>query len=452
MQGLPQFAISGLPDAACKQSPDRIKAGRGELRGAGAATGAHRQPLAGVDAQARQRLRPADRGRRARRGGARPGAGRGADVVHLGELGLDGRVRPVRGVLPAVLAAARPGSTPWSCRPTTRPRRRSCPACGCTGARHLAELVGRYAPAGQGRACRRTSRSPAASAAAAASRRPVPDLRDVVGQAEARAGARDRRGGRAPPADVGPPGAGKTMLAERLPGLLPAARPGARPGGDGDPARCRASLPDGPERWSPAHRSSRRTTARRWRRSSAAAAAASAPGRSPGPTAGCSSSTRRRSSSSRVLEALRAAAGVRRGRRSPGAPGGPLPGPVPARARRQPVPVRPRARQGRSTARARRWARRATSAGCPARCSTGSTCRCRCTPSAGPRWRQPSGGVQRRRWPRGCRGPRGAGRAAGRRPPWQVNAEVPGPCCAARRSACRARRPPTSTGRSSGAR
>ena len=52
-----------------------------------------------------------------------------ADAVLMGELGLDGRVRPVRGVLPAVLAASEAGSGAWWSRQPMPRRRPWCPAC-----------------------------------------------------------------------------------------------------------------------------------------------------------------------------------------------------------------------------------------------------------------------------------------------------------------------------------
>ena len=78
--------------------------------------------------------------RRGDAGGARRSCRRRAfdDAVLLGELGLDGRVRPVRGVLPAVLAAARAGRRArWWSRRRTRPRRRWCPGVRVTGVRTL---------------------------------------------------------------------------------------------------------------------------------------------------------------------------------------------------------------------------------------------------------------------------------------------------------------------------
>ena len=180
--------------------------------------------------KARHRLRPGGRrrgaGRRRRR---RPGA-RVADVVHVGELGLDGRVRPVRGVLPAVLAAAAPGSAAWSC-----PRRNAAEAALVPGVdvlggappapsssrRSSGGRGGRERPAGvddagrrDGRRADEQGRSPARPApTSSASPRPGAPL-----EVAAAGGHHLLLPGR--------PGAGKTMLAERLPGLLPRPRRG----------------------------------------------------------------------------------------------------------------------------------------------------------------------------------------------------------------------------------
>ena len=74
------------------------------------------------------------------------------------------------------------------------------------------------------------------------------------------------------------------------------------------------------------------------------------------------------------------AAGVRGAGHPPGARRRALPGPLPARARRQSVPLRPRHRRRVRTARAPRWPGGATCSGCRVRCSTGSTCRWRFLP------------------------------------------------------------------------
>ncbi len=54
-----------------------------------------------------------------------------ADIVMIGELGLDGRVRPVRGILPAVLAAADAGYEQVVVPSARPPRRPWCPASPC---------------------------------------------------------------------------------------------------------------------------------------------------------------------------------------------------------------------------------------------------------------------------------------------------------------------------------
>ena len=107
--GLPWFAVSGRADPACAQAPDRVKAAAGNS--------GHPIPSRRVTVN----LSPA----------SVPKVGSGFDlaiaiaalaavggvpggvverVVHIGELGLDGTVRPVRGVLPLVTAAARAGA------------------------------------------------------------------------------------------------------------------------------------------------------------------------------------------------------------------------------------------------------------------------------------------------------------------------------------------------------
>ena len=57
------------------------------------------------------------------------------DHLFVGELSLDGTLRPVRGALSiAVVRAATGASRIWWCRPTTEPRRRSPKACACSAA------------------------------------------------------------------------------------------------------------------------------------------------------------------------------------------------------------------------------------------------------------------------------------------------------------------------------
>jgi magnesium chelatase family protein len=132
--------------------------------------------------------------------------------VLIGELGLDGAVRGIRGVLPAVLTAARAGH-----RQVVVPSANADEAALVQGievlpAATLQELVDHLA----GRAV-----LPVRERGALPEPPPPPDLADVVGQAAGRRAVEVAAAGGHHLLLTGPPGAGKTMLAERLPGLLP---------------------------------------------------------------------------------------------------------------------------------------------------------------------------------------------------------------------------------------
>ena len=122
-----------------------------------------------------------------------------AETVHLGELGLDGRLRPVPGILPAVLAAARAGI-----------RRVVVPHANADEARLI---DGVEAPELDLEPVPRTAMPDALN-------RP-PELAEVVGQREAVEAVIAAAAGGHHLLMSGPPGAGKTMIAERLPGILP---------------------------------------------------------------------------------------------------------------------------------------------------------------------------------------------------------------------------------------
>ncbi|WP_406863394.1 YifB family Mg chelatase-like AAA ATPase [Streptomyces sp. HUAS MG47] len=156
-----------------------------------------------------------------------------ADLVLIGELGLDGRVRPVRGVLPAVLAAAEAGYEHVVVPEQTAGEAALVPGVSVLGVRSLRQLIAVLAdepvpdeePAQQGRpdAMLAGLLVPGAGVGTGLSADPGdgPDLADVAGQRAARTAIEVSAAGGHHLLLSGPPGAGKTMLAERLPTVLP---------------------------------------------------------------------------------------------------------------------------------------------------------------------------------------------------------------------------------------
>ncbi|MFJ6993188.1 YifB family Mg chelatase-like AAA ATPase [Streptomyces sp. NPDC003090] len=156
-----------------------------------------------------------------------------ADLVLIGELGLDGRVRPVRGVLPAVLAAAEAGYEQVVVPEQTAGEASLVPGVSVLGVRSLRQLVAvltdapvpEEEPAEDGRPDPMLAGLvvPGAGLGTGLAVDPgdAPDMADVAGQRAARLALEIAAAGGHHLFLSGPPGAGKTMLAERLPGLLP---------------------------------------------------------------------------------------------------------------------------------------------------------------------------------------------------------------------------------------
>ncbi|MFF5717883.1 YifB family Mg chelatase-like AAA ATPase [Streptomyces buecherae] len=159
-----------------------------------------------------------------------------ADLMMIGELGLDGRVRPVRGVLPAVLAAADAGYRQVVVPEQTAAEAMLVPGVSVLGVRSLRQLVAILTDApvpeeaeepDQGRPDPMLAGLvlPGAGAGTGTVGRTGParrlDMADVAGQQGARKALEVAAAGGHHIYLKGPPGAGKTMLAERLPGLLP---------------------------------------------------------------------------------------------------------------------------------------------------------------------------------------------------------------------------------------
>ncbi|QKW21758.1 YifB family Mg chelatase-like AAA ATPase [Kitasatospora sp. NA04385] len=158
-------------------------------------------------------------------------------LLIIGELGLDGRVRPVRGVLPAVLAAADAGYRQIVVAEQTAAEAKLVPGVSVLGVRSLRQLIAILtdAPVPDEPPDQPTGRPdssfaglllPGLGVRDLTSERAVrPDLADVAGQYEARRALEIAAAGGHHIYLKGPPGAGKTMLAERLPALLPPLTP-----------------------------------------------------------------------------------------------------------------------------------------------------------------------------------------------------------------------------------
>ena len=208
-RGLPSFTIVGLPDASCREARDRVRAaiissGLGwpqQRVTVNLAPTGIRKGGAGLDLPIAVALLVAD--------GQLPD-GCAAGLGFLGELGLDGSVRRVAGVLPLVDAMrAEKVVVPTSCAEEASLVRGSDVAC-IPGLRTLVSVL----RGEEGWPDRPPSRPGGESDEG-------PDLADVRGQALGRLAVEVAAAGGHHLLLVGPPGAGKTMLAERLPGLLP---------------------------------------------------------------------------------------------------------------------------------------------------------------------------------------------------------------------------------------
>ncbi|MFF0719529.1 YifB family Mg chelatase-like AAA ATPase [Micromonospora sp. NPDC003816] len=139
-------------------------------------------------------------------------------VAILGELGLDGAVRPVRGVLPMVAAAARAGVDRVIVPAGNAAEAAVVPGLRVRGVDSLHRLVCFV------RDGRPLIEPPVDDAPEVIT---GPDLADVAGQGLGRRALEVAAAGGHHLALIGPPGAGKTMLAERLPSILPTLDDGA---------------------------------------------------------------------------------------------------------------------------------------------------------------------------------------------------------------------------------
>jgi magnesium chelatase family protein len=212
--GLPTFALVGLPEAVVRESKERVRAAL--------VTAGHEFPQRRITVNLSPADLPKEGGRfdlpiavgilaADRKISAQALKGR----EFYGELSLGGALRETPKLLPALIAGARSGSE------LILPAANALEASLISGAKmRLADDLSDVVAALQGR-LKPPAAFPRPGERQENSAAPLPDLREVRGQYAAKRALEIAATGEHGLLMIGPPGAGKTLLAQRLPGLLP---------------------------------------------------------------------------------------------------------------------------------------------------------------------------------------------------------------------------------------